>query len=126
MMGNRVNFGFRAGGNTVFLYEHWNSGAIFAPLANALAFVRAAGRLGDPAYATRVCISQLIGNGWGSDTGFGITVNKLDDNEHRVPVVDWDNQVVVLCEYDGFTPIFQVGIENFITKYATDIPARLS
>jgi hypothetical protein len=58
-------------------------------LATALSV--ASPRFGDDGYATRITISQLIGDGWNNETGWGLYVNEIPDNdvENAVLVVDW-------------------------------------
>ena len=73
---------------------------MLARFANALDYTQNVGRIDDPAYGTRIIISQLIGEGWSSDLGWGITVNYLADNEHKVPVFDLALQEVSLYDYD--------------------------
>ena len=101
IIGDRANFGIRqADGNTIFVYGHWAGEGMLARFANALDYTQNVGRIDDPAYGTRIIISQLIGEGWSSDLGWGITVNYLADNEHKVPVFDLALQEVSLYDYD--------------------------
>jgi hypothetical protein len=89
-MGNRANYGFRSGDDTIFLYGHWaGEPGMCERLATALSV--ASPRFGDDGYATRITISQLIGDDWNSETGWGLYVNEIPDNdvENAVLVVDW-------------------------------------
>ena len=86
-MGDRANFGFKdRKGDTVFLYGHWAGHRMLENLANAVEAARP--RWTDESYATRIAISHLINDEWKSETGWGISVNALTDNEHKVPVID--------------------------------------
>ena len=86
-MGDRANFGFQdRKGDTVFLYGHWAGYQMLERLANAVQ--KAEPRWTDEAYATRICISQLINEDWPGETGWGITINELSDNEHRIPIIN--------------------------------------
>ena len=116
-MGDRANFGFKdRKGNTVFLYGHWAGHRMLENLANAVEAARP--RWTDESYATRICISQLVGDEWSSETGWGISVNQLADNEHKVPVIDWAEQTFTLMEEDLQTVVFSLSLDKFCTKYS--------
>lgn len=116
-MGDRANFGFRdSKENVVFLYGHWAGHNMLAKLANAVQ--AAESRWQDDSYATRIAISNLIGDEWAQTTGWGITVNELADNEHKVPVVDWTNQTFTLYEEDLSTVVFSSSLADFVDKYS--------
>jgi hypothetical protein len=124
VMGDRANFGIRQNdGNTIFVYGHWAGENMLARFANALDYTQNVGRIDDPAYGTRIIISQLIGEGWSSDLGWGITVNHLADNEHKVPVFDFALQTVTLYDYDWKAGVLtgiivEFTLNEFIRKYA--------
>jgi len=126
-MGDRANFGFRqADGNTIFLYGHWAGYGMMNTFAHALKRVMEAGRVGDPFYATRIAISEIIGDCWKDDLGWGISVNYLCDNEHKVPVVDWATAMVHLYDYDWKAgiltdEIYATPLNKFVEKYAKDL-----
>jgi hypothetical protein len=52
------------------LYSHWGGYGRFEALAAAIK--AAEPRWGDSTYAARIIISQLIGDQWDSETGFGL------------------------------------------------------
>lgn len=121
-MGDRANFGFIANGQTVYLYSHWGGSGMLGTLAEALQAARP--RWNDPAYGTRIAISSIIGQDYLSETGFGLTVNELCDNEHSIPVVDFENNTVTLRDRDsdpanicGKTPKFTMTLDGFVTKF---------
>jgi hypothetical protein len=119
-MGDRANFGFRdRNENIVFLYGHWAGYKMLEQLGNALQ--KAQPRWTDEAYATRICISQLVNAEWDRETGWGITVNEIADNEHKIPVVDWKNQTVTLYEEDLQTVVFSMPIGTFADKYSSQL-----
>jgi hypothetical protein len=126
-MGDRANFGLRqVDGNTIFVYGHWAGAGMLARFANAIERAQDAGRLDDPAYATRIIISRLIGDDWSSDYGWGITVNHLSDNEHKVPVLDLAFQTVTLYDYDWRAGVLtdmivEFSVNEFINKYANSL-----
>lgn len=118
-MGDRANFGFRdnAEAPVLFLYGHWAGDGMMANLANALDHARS--RWDDPAYGTRICISQIIGDSWDAVTGWGLSINSLCDNEHRIPVVDWSAKTVTLYEEGNplGAEVFSMFLEPFVVRY---------
>ena len=116
-MGDRANFGFKqSDGNTIFLYGHWAGHDMLANLAEAVS--AAEPRWQDESYATRIAISHLINDEWKSETGWGISVNALTDNEHKVPVIDWANATFTLMEEDLTTEVFSSSLDVFVNKYS--------
>jgi hypothetical protein len=125
-MGDRANFGFRADSESpvVVLYAHWGGYQMMSNLAHAIETARP--RWTDEGYATRIAISQLIGDQWNQEYSYGIYVNQIGDNEHSVPIVNWKDQTVSLYEasfitspdFDNDTPKFTMGFESFIKKFA--------
>ena len=96
-MGDRANFGFvQPNGNTVVLYGHWAGYQMLGKLADAV--IAARPRWNDSSYATRIVISQLIKDEWNSETGWGIYINEIGDNEHKIAIIDWDQQTFSLHE----------------------------
>jgi len=119
-MGDRANFGFRQSNeNVVFLYGHWAGHRMLENLADVV--LTAKPRWDDEAYATRICISNLVADEWSSLTGWGITVNELADNEHKVPVIDWKNKTFTLMEEDLETVVFSTSLESFVNKYSSQL-----
>ena len=117
-MGDRANFGFKdSKDNIVFLYGHGAGHRMLENLADAVS--AAEPRWQDESYATRIAISQLIKDEWASETGWGITVNELADNEHKVPIIDWKNQTFTLMEEDLKTVVFSTALDAFVTKYSS-------
>jgi hypothetical protein len=123
-MGDRANFGLRqVDGNTIFVYGHWAGEGMLAKFANALDYTQNVGRIDDQAYANRIIISQLVGESWSGDLGWGVTVNYLADNEHKVPVYDFAFQTVTLYDYDWKSGVLtdiivEFSLNEFIRKYA--------
>lgn len=116
-MGDRANFGFRdSRENVLFLYGHWAGHNMLAKLANAVQ--AAEPRWQDESYATRICISRLVAEDYLSETGWGLYVNQIGDNEHKVPVIDWRNQTFTLYEEDLSTVVFSTSLASFVDKYS--------
>lgn len=127
-MGDRANFGIRqADGNTIFVYGHWAGQNMLAKFAKAIDRVVDAGRLNDTAYATRIIISDLIGEDWNQDMRWGITVNTLADNEHKVPVYDLTSDTVALYDVEDWrnlalgAKIVEFSREDFVRKYSKSL-----
>ena len=117
-MGDRANFGFRdSKENIIFVYGHWAGYRMLENLADAVS--AAEPRWTDEAYATRIAISHLIKDEWASETGWGIYVNQLGDNEHKVPIIDWKNKTFTLMEEDLKTVVFSTSLEAFVKKYCS-------
>ena len=128
-MGDRANFGFvQPNGNTIVLYGHWAGYNMLGRLADAV--IEARPRWNDPAYGTRIAISQIVGDQWNEETGWGLHVNEISDNEHKIAVVDFEQQTFSLHEEDSFhntdnkvrgmsnKPIFTMDLSEFCEKYA--------
>jgi len=117
-MGDRANFGFKdRKGDTVFLYGHWAGAHMLENLANAVETARP--RWNDEEYATRISISQLVGDEWTSETGWGISINQLADNEHKVPIINWAAKTFTLMEEDLQTEVFSTTLDAFVNKYSS-------
>ena len=123
-MGDRANFGIKhRNGHTIFVYGHWAGLDMLMRFANAIKRVETAGRIGDEPYATRIIISDLVGEDWSQDLSWGITIDYFADNEHKVPVYDIDNDTVTLYDADWKSTtlgnkIVEFSSEEFISKYA--------
>jgi hypothetical protein len=130
-MGDRANFGFvQPNGETIVLYGHWAGYQMLGKLADAVITART--RWSDPAYATRIAISQLIGDQWNMETGWGLHVNEISDNEHKIAIIDWTQQTFSLHEEDNHNntdnkvrgmkneALFTMDLSAFCEKYALD------
>ena len=127
-MGDRANFGFKQSNDeTIVLYGHWAGHDMLGNLASAVEAARS--RWTDESYATRICVSHLVGDQWHDTTGWGLTVNNILDNEHKIPVIDWRSGTFSLHEetsWDEDTkvkgmmdePMFTMTLDSFINKYS--------
>jgi hypothetical protein len=117
-MGDRANFGFKdRKGDTVFLYGHWAGYRMLENLADAVS--AAEPRWNDEEYATRIAMSHLVGDEWKSETGWGISINRLADNEHKVPIINWAAKTFTLMEEDLETIVFSTTLDAFVAKYSS-------
>jgi hypothetical protein len=130
-MGDRANFGFvQPNGQTIVLYGHWAGHQMLGRLADAV--IAARSRWNDEGYATRIAISQLIGDQWNMETGWGLYVNEIADNEHKIAIVDFRQQTFSLHEEAPHNDldnkvrgmkneaIFTQDLSAFCEKYALD------
>jgi hypothetical protein len=126
-MGDRANFVFvQDSGETIVLYGHWAGYNMLEKLADAVA--KAQPRWSDSGYATRIAVSQMINEFWDSGTGWGLYVNEITDNEHRIPVVNWKDRTFSLHQEDrspgnkvrgmSNNAIFTMDLSAFVEKYS--------
>lgn len=129
-MGDRANFAFKqSNGEAIVLYGHWAGYDMLANLANAVDVAR--DRWNDESYATRICVSQLIGHQWNQNLSWGLLVNSIGDNEHRIPMIDWSTGTFSLHEPGAWSesteykikgmmdePIFTMTLDEFVKKYS--------
>jgi hypothetical protein len=127
-MGDRANFGFKqSNGDVIVLYGHWAGYEMMAKLAQAVEIAEQ--RWTDESYATRIVISNLIGDEWTSLTGWGLAVNTILDNEHKIPVIDWRTGTMSLHEEASWEedtkvkgmmdePMFVMDLQSFVDKYS--------
>lgn len=96
-MGARINYVFKQdeGMPDLVLYSHWGETEWRNDLYNALKKAEPRLNMGDTSYATRIIISQLIGNEWGSETGFGLYLAAVDQDYWDTTVeIDVNKQLV--------------------------------
>jgi hypothetical protein len=130
-MGDRANFGFvQPNGQTIVLYGHWAGHQMLGKLADAV--IAARPRWNDSSYATRIAISNIIADQWNMETGWGLYVNEIGDNEHKIAIIDWDQQTFSLHEHtDARDPLskvrgmnnkalFTMDLTSFCEKYALE------
>jgi hypothetical protein len=78
-MGARTTWAIKTeeGDAVTWLYSHWGGDSKLEDTKHALA--KAEPRWDDTSYGARIFISQIIGNQWDSETGFGITTGTVDN-----------------------------------------------
>lgn len=97
---------------SVVLYTHWKGYRLGAVIRAALK--KAKPRFGDDSYATRIMVSQIIGEDWPEETGFGLLCGELGDNEYPYVVIDWNaKEVCIHSEADG-TLQRKLDFDNFM------------
>jgi hypothetical protein len=98
-MGDRMVVGFQAKSAepTIYLYAQWGGEAQKEILVNALQ--KSESRWTDADYATRICISQIVGDSWKDTLGFGISVNNFCSPDYdTIQVVEWHKGKVSIRE----------------------------
>jgi hypothetical protein len=65
----------------------------------------------------------LVGEDWKGTLGWGVSINYMPDNEHKVPVYDFSDDTVTLYDYNWNPSVLTDSIvsftrEEFINKYA--------
>ena len=104
-MGARVNFVFTQdqfeNSPKVVLYSHWGETTWEYDLACALTCAEP--RWDDPSYGTRIVISNLIGEQWRSETGFGIfATTDMTDSWDLCVEIDFVNKTVDGVAFNTF------------------------
>lgn len=125
-MGDRAGFAIEQnyGTETIHLYGHWAGDGMMSNLANALTAALPRIEMRDEAYSARIIISNLIGDEWRAEAGWGIATSFMD-SEHSVPVVNLTDKTVRLIEHRvggafdiNTKPKFVMSIDAFIKKFA--------
>jgi hypothetical protein len=95
-MGDRIVYSIKQDKDlSVNLYSHWGGYGRFVDLARALK--AAEPRWNDTSYATRIIVSQLIGDQWDEETGFGLWASNSDGaygGDHPDIIIDLINKTV--------------------------------
>lgn len=123
-MGDRAVIGFKANKDAtpVYLYMHWGGTERYVLVQDV---IKAANpRWNDAAYATRIAISQIVGQYWGEETGFGISAG---DDEFAapdyddVPVIIWEDRVVeIINAWDRTIVLTRVTFEQAMSMSPAD------
>jgi len=114
-MGDRMVVGFQAKSAepTIYLYAQWGGEAQKEILVNALQ--KSESRWTDADYATRICISQIVGDSWNDTLGFGISVNTFCSPDYdTIQVVEWHKGKVSIREAsDPENVLEEITLETF-------------
>jgi len=129
-MGDRINFGFTTEtGDVLYLYSHWGAGSWIKDLQDALS--KASSRFDDNSYAVRITTSQLIGEQWNQDLGYGFSINTIGDSDvDFAPIVDFKYGFVHIYEMCASIPIglelIKIEINKFIELDNLDVQGLLN
>ena len=114
-MGDRMVIGFQAKSAEpiIYLYAQWGGQSQKEILVNALQ--KSESRWTDSDYATRICISQIVGDSWKDTLGFGISVNHFCSPDYdTIQVVEWHTGKVSIREASNPANILsKISLENF-------------
>ena len=92
-----IGFQAKSAEPTIYLYAQWGGEAQKEILVNALQ--KSESRWTDADYATRICISQIVGDSWNDTLGFGISVNTFCSPDYdTIQVVEWHKGKVSIRE----------------------------
>jgi len=115
-MGARTNFTFRTATGDLTLYSHWGGESKYYDLAVAVNAAMPRIKMGDTSYALRILISQLVGESWNEETGFGLYVGPEGGEESYSPVVVSliDNTIT----FDS-TPYVSIPFDKYVEYHLT-------
>lgn len=95
-MGDRIVYSIKQDENlSLNLYSHWGGYQRFESLARALHAAKP--RWNDVPYAARIVVSQLVGDQWDQELGFGLWASTEDGEyggDHPDIVIDFVNKTV--------------------------------
>ena len=95
-MGARTNFHFKTAEGELTLYSHWGGDTKDRDLAMALQKAKGRPAMGDSSYALRIVVSQLIGDSWDSETGYGLYLGPDGgEEEYHYTMVDFTTNTVI-------------------------------
>lgn len=110
-MGDRAVIGFKADKDDqapIFLYSHWGGSDRYRDAVRAV--VAAEPRWSDPAYATRIAVSQIVENYWKEETGFGLSAghNSFGQPDYDdVILISWGERLVEIVSAGDSTKVTQ-------------------
>ena len=93
-MGARTTFELKDHNGSIFLYSHWGGDTKREDAIKALAEAKYRWGINDTTYAMRIFISQIVGDSWDSETGFGISAKHTFEEQYDPMVIDFENNVV--------------------------------
>jgi hypothetical protein len=107
-MGDRAVIGFKADKEAipVFLYTQWGGSDRYRDAMRAIEAARP--RWDDPAYATRIGISQIVENYWSEELGFGISAGHdsfCQPDYDDVILIDWASRLIEIVSAGDSTKV---------------------
>lgn len=112
-MGARVIFNIKQDEDKyICLYSHWGQYEALQDTVRAIAKARP--RWGDDSYCARILVSQIIGNEWDSETGFGLWVSDKPNKGEAWVLIDLKAQTVT-------TPLGSHSFAQFATLQGVSV-----
>jgi len=108
-----VGFQAKSADPIIYLYSQWGGESQKEILVNALQ--KSESRWTDSDYATRICISQIVGNSWNDTLGHGISVNTFCAPDYdTIQVVEWHKGKVSIRERSNPENVLEeISLETF-------------
>jgi hypothetical protein len=97
----------------VYLYTHWDGGAIEETLRQAL--LRGQDRWDDEPYLARIIFCEMVKDDIKGTTGYGIS-SDFQDNEYPMPVVNVDTQTIDIYDVEGEKKLKTISFKDFVSK----------
>lgn len=120
-MGDRAVFGFKqsvADDCPIYLYSHWGGCDRYIDAQRAITAARP--RWSDPAYATRIAVSQIVENYWKEELGFGLSAGENNfcqpDYDDIIVIVWGERQVWIASASDSRKVSLRMSFDDFLTQ----------
>lgn len=97
-MGARTVFEVKDQDGSIFLYSHWGGDTKVEDAIDALK--KAEPRWHDTTYGMRIFISQIVGEAWNDETGYGISTKDVFEEQYDPMVIDFENNIVTYLDED--------------------------
>lgn len=119
-MGDRAVAGIKADSKSpiIFMYRQWGGSDQNEIFAHALEKARP--RWHDDSYATRIMLSQMVGDDWSGELGYGIYVggNAHGADYNYILVANLETQMVEVRENDNSDNVLsEIAFDDFIENY---------
>lgn len=111
-MGSRTNFEIKDQEGSIWLYSHWGGESKMSDLAYALEQARP--RWYDTSYAVRIVVSQLIGDYWQGELGFGLSTYQAGEESYEPVCVNFVDKTVS-------SDTFNLDFDSFINIYSDNL-----
>lgn len=124
-MGDRAVAGIKADSKSpvIFMYRQWGGSDQNEIFANALSKARP--RWHDDSYGTRIILSQMVGEDWSGELGYGIYVGGTSHGAdyNYILIANLETQKVEVCENDNSDNILaEIEFDDFIENYSVLVP----
>lgn len=97
-MGARTVFEVKDQDGSIFLYSHWGGDTKVEDAIHALRKAEPRWGMHDTTYAMRIFISQIVGEAWNDETGYGISTKHHFEEQYEPMVIDFESNTVEYLE----------------------------